>query len=398
MKPTLRPSLTRAWPWILASNFSTFFSQLPPPPPPLTRALHITPIRHRHIHSSLSPPPPTPPPPPLASSSSPSLLPLFLRPPKYTTTVSDLLEWHSWAKSLAASVGSSFEDSDNGPDSALLCRELSWLMEDVLDGFDPSLMRKAVASDDPDVIISLKADVQELYSLWKQRIEERRPFQYVVGCEHWRDLILCVREGVLIPRPETEIVVDLVVDVISKDQGLREGLWADLGTGSGAIAIGIAKILGNYGRVIATDLSPFAVPVASFNVERYSLQDKIEVREGSWLEPLKDVEGKVAGLVSNPPYIPSVDISGLQAEVGRHEPRLALDGGAEGMDDLLHLCNGAASMLKPGGFFAFETNGEKQCKFLVDYMQNQLPGSFCNVDTVSDFAGIQRFVTGSRNR
>lgn len=78
------------------------------------------------------------------------------------------------------------------------------------------------------------------------------------------------------------------------------------------------------------------------------------MREGSWLEPLKDVEGKVAGLVSNPPYIPSVDISGLQSEVGRHEPRLALDGGAEGMDDLLHLCNGAASMLKPGGFFAFE--------------------------------------------
>lgn len=145
-------------------------------------------------------------------------------------------------------------------------------MEDVLDGFDPSLMRKAVASDDPDVIISLKADVQELYSLWKQRIEERRPFQYVVGCEHWRDLILCVREGVLIPRPETEIVVDLVVDVISKDQGLRDGLWADMGTGSGAIAIGIAKILGNYGRVIATDLSPVAVQVASFNVERYSLQ------------------------------------------------------------------------------------------------------------------------------
>ncbi|XP_048129530.1 release factor glutamine methyltransferase isoform X2 [Rhodamnia argentea] len=345
MKPSLRPSFTRPWPCI-ASNFSTFFFQLPTP---LTHARNITQIRHRHIHSS-----PSPPPPPQLASSPPPLLPLFLRPPEYTTTVSDLLEWHSWAKSLAASIGSSFEDSDNGPDSTLLCRELNWLMEDVLDGSDPSLMHKAVARDDPDTIISLKADVQELYSLWKQRIDERRPFQYIVGCQHWRDLILCVREGVLIPRPETEIIVELVGDVISKDEGLREGLWADLGTGSGAIAIGIAKILGNYGRVIATDLNPVAVQVASFNVERYSLQDKIEVREGSWWEPLKGVEGKVAGLVSNPPYIPSDDISGLQAEVGRHEPRLALDGGAEGMDDLLHLCNGAASMLKPGGFFAFE--------------------------------------------
>lgn len=84
------------------------------------------------------------------------------------------------------------------------------------------------------------------------------------------------------------------------------------------------------------------------------LQDKIEVREGSWFEPLKDIEGKLAGLVSNPPYIPSKDISGLQAEVGRHEPRVALDGGIDGMDALLHLCDGAALFLKPGGFFAFE--------------------------------------------
>ena len=84
------------------------------------------------------------------------------------------------------------------------------------------------------------------------------------------------------------------------------------------------------------------------------LQDKIDLREGSWFEPLKDMEGKLAGLVSNPPYIPSKDISGLQAEVGRHEPRLALDGGIEGMNALLHLCDGAALMLRSGGFFAFE--------------------------------------------
>lgn len=68
------------------------------------------------------------------------------------------------------------------------------------------------------------------------------------------------------------------------------------------------------------------------------------------------MEGKLAGLVSNPPYIPSKDISGLQAEVGKHEPRVALDGGIDGMDALLHLCDGADLMLKPGGFFAFEVH------------------------------------------
>ena len=69
---------------------------------------------------------------------------------------------------------------------------------------------------------------------------------------------------------------------------------------------------------------------------------------------MKDLEGKLAGIVSNQPYILSDNIPGLQAEVGRHEPRLALDGGLNGMDDLLHLCNGAALMLRPGGFFIFE--------------------------------------------
>ena len=78
------------------------------------------------------------------------------------------------------------------------------------------------------------------------------------------------------------------------------------------------------------------------------------MRKGSWFKPLKDVAGKLAGIVSNPPYIPSDNISGLQAEVGRHEPRLALDGGLNGMDVFLHLCNGAALMLKPAGFFIFE--------------------------------------------
>ena len=76
----------------------------------------------------------------------------------------------------------------------------------------------------------------------------------------------------MIPRPETELIVDLVADVVSNNEGLREGLWADLGTGSGALAIGIGRILGSCGRVIATDLSPVALSVAAFNVQKYGLQ------------------------------------------------------------------------------------------------------------------------------
>ncbi|KAI9086933.1 hypothetical protein K1719_031094 [Acacia pycnantha] len=336
----------------------------------------------------------------LTSLSSPQTslkaqIPLFLRPPRYSTTLHDLKKWHDWAKNLASSIGSTFEQSDKGPDSSLLCRELKWLLEDAVE--DHTLLPLMGVQND-DKRVTMRAEVDELYNLWNQRIHERRPFQYIVGCEHWRDLVLSVQEGILIPRPETEHIVDLVSDVVSKDEELKVGVWADLGTGSGALAIGISRILATEGRFIATDLNPVAVAVAAYNVERYGLKEIIEIREGSWFEPAKDVEGKLSGLVSNPPYIPSKDISGLQAEVGRHEPRVALDGGVNGMDALLHLCDGAALFLKPGGFFAFETNGEQQCRALVDYMENYKSTSLCNFEIVPDFAGIQRFVTGFRRQ
>lgn len=153
-------------------------------------------------------------------------------------------------------------------------------------------------------------------------------------------------------------------------------------------------------------------------------QDKVKVKQGSWFEPLKDEGRELAGLVSNPPYIPSEHINGLQAEVSKYEPTLALDGGENGLDDLLHLCKGAASVLKPGGFFAFEveefgsgkvdssflihnltlscvsmqTNGEEQSKFLEGFIETESKGVFCNVKIVSDFGGIRRFVTGFKAR
>ena len=126
--------------------------------------------------------------------------------------------------------------------------------------------------EDNQTKVRLRAGIEELYNLWKQRIEERWPFQYLVGCKHWRDLVLSVQDGVLILRPETELIVDLVADVVSNNEGLREGLLADLGTGTGALAIGIRRILGSRGRVIATDLSPVALSVAAFNVQKYGLQ------------------------------------------------------------------------------------------------------------------------------
>lgn len=208
----------------------------------------------------------------LLSSSAPvsvkPQVPIFLRPPIYSTKLSDLKNWHNWAKSVASSIGSSFVQSDNGPDSEILCRELKWFIEDVVED------KHSLFSEmgDGNERVKMRADIEELYCLWRQRIEERKPFQYVVGCEHWKDLVLSVQEGVLIPRPETELIVDLVSDAVSKNEDLKRGVWADLGTGSGALAIGIGRVLGNGGKVIASDLCPVAVAVAAYNVQRYCLQ------------------------------------------------------------------------------------------------------------------------------
>ncbi|XXG68410.1 hypothetical protein AAC387_Pa06g1501 [Persea americana] len=372
-----------------------------------TRTIHSLPFKHPRF--SLSNPSKRPISNflPHSSSKSPPLLrpispkphlPLFLRPPASSATFSDLQKFHSWAKGLAFSVGSKFLDSDNGPDTDLLCREIKWLLEDAVD--DTSMLPHLGSSQNPNLtgskLIRLKVDLDDLYSLWNQRIEERRPFQYIVGCEHWRDFVLCVEEGVLIPRPETEMIVDMVEEVVSKEKGLGKGLWADLGTGSGAIGIGIGRILEEGGRVIATDVSEVAVSVATFNVQRYGLQDKVEIRQGSWFEPIEDVMGKLAGLVSNPPYIPRDQIPRLQAEVGKHEPRLALDGGENGMDELLHLCEGSSFALGSGGFFAFETNGDEQSELLADIMTSKSENSFRDVKIKTDMAGIHRFVTGFR--
>jgi release factor glutamine methyltransferase len=81
---------------------------------------------------------------------------------------------------------------------------------------------------------------------------------------------------------------------------------------------------------------------------------KVQIRQGAWFEPLEDMKGKTAGIVSNPPYIPTSDLLGLQPEVSWYEPKLALDGGKYGTDHLLHICEGLTAALKPGGFFAFE--------------------------------------------
>jgi release factor glutamine methyltransferase len=232
--------------------------------------------------------------------------------------------------------------------------------------------------------------------------------------------------------------------------------WADLGTGSGAIAVGLALdalVVSSGGgrgngdgdgddastssspsasfpstrppRVFAVDASPLAASWARLNVSRLNLENRVTVLEGSWLEPVFEERGKeartgnsapsslpssspfssslskeafLAGVVSNPPYIPRSQLATLQREVRDHEPSLALDGGAgAGLDSLRPLCASAARALACGGFLALETAGKEQASEVAsDLLEGS--GFFEDVHVHEDLFGVARFVTATRKR
>ncbi|MBK5211675.1 MAG: peptide chain release factor N(5)-glutamine methyltransferase [Coriobacteriia bacterium] len=154
------------------------------------------------------------------------------------------------------------------------------------------------------------------------------PLQYVTGEVAFRHIILSVGPGVLIPRPETEVLVDIALDLI-KD--ITEPKVLDVGTGSGCIALSIAHE-NPRATVVATDISPEALEVARKNADALGLSDRVTFLEGNLASSAFDQGESFNLLVSNPPYIPSATLADLEKEVVSHEPVLALDGGEDGLD------------------------------------------------------------------
>jgi release factor glutamine methyltransferase len=178
------------------------------------------------------------------------------------------------------------------------------------------------------------------------------PTAYVVGHREFFGLDLAIDARVLIPRPETECLVEAVVDALLCR---RDPLVVDVGTGSGAIAIALARALPGA-RLLATDVSCAALDVARKNAERCGVADRISWFAGPGLDPLRrcEAEGRVDALACNPPYIPSAAVATLAEEVREWEPRIALDGGPDGLDLHRAVAGGAAFYLAPGGVLAME--------------------------------------------
>lgn len=178
--------------------------------------------------------------------------------------------------------------------------------------------------------------------------QDGAPTAHIVGKKEFYSLDFAVTGATLIPRPDTELLVDEAIKIA---KGQPELLIADIGTGSGCVALAIASRLPKA-KLVAIDISPEALTVARENAARLNLAGRVEFRLGDLLAPLGDMRPDL--IVSNPPYIPSQDIASLEAGVRDHEPRLALDGGADGFRIIERLALGAQGALAPGGTLAFE--------------------------------------------
>lgn len=261
--------------------------------------------------------------------------------------------------------------------------EVDWLLQEIA-GLDRLTLR--LESFKEWQVLKMQLSLAELDQLWQRRLHEHLPIQYIAGSTPWRKFKLAVSSAVLIPRPETEMLIDLAV-VAAESGGLQSGYWADLGTGSGAIALGLAEVLTNA-TIYAVDVSFEALAVAETNAKNLGFGERIQFYQGSWWEPLESLKGQLSGMVSNPPYIPSETVLTLQPEVVKHEPHLALDGGVDGLDCIRHLIEISPAYLRAGGVWLIEMMAG-QADIVRELLEKN--GNYSHISIHHDLAGIERF-------
>jgi release factor glutamine methyltransferase len=218
------------------------------------------------------------------------------------------------------------------------------------------------------------------------RLVERRlagePTAYITNHREFYGLDFYVDRRVLIPRPESELLVDEAIK--SSVNGARS--FADIGTGSGAIAISLAVNVPQV-HIYAVDISTEALAVAYENCRKHGVQDRIDLLHGDLLEPLP---GMVDVVLANLPYVKQIDLSSVNTY--GHEPGLALDGGPDGLETIRRLIGQITQKLKPGGRLYLEI-GLGQEKLITDYLNSLLPGG--DIEVIADLSGIPRVIAFS---
>ena len=239
----------------------------------------------------------------------------------------------------------------------------------------------------PQGKLYLKKNLDFLESLWEEHLFNSHPIQYICGIAFWRNLKLKVTNKVLIPRSESELIVDIVSKIFGKKS--QKLFFTELGTGSGAISIALALEYPLWDG-IATDIDQDVLEIATENFVNSSKQSNLRFYRGDWLNPLESFRGKFDLAISNPPYIPEDIYEELPKEVKNFEPKIALLGGQDGLKHIREIIQKAPFFLKEKGWLILENHfdqGEKVKELL-------LKNEFTSIEIVNDLSGIGRFTIG----
>jgi release factor glutamine methyltransferase len=255
--------------------------------------------------------------------------------------------------------------------------DAEWLLAGVL-----SLPRSALALE-PQRTVGAPHDAR--YALALRRRMGREPLQHILGTQAFRGLTVRVGPEAMVPRPETELLVEWALELLPRTPA---PVVLDLGAGTGCIACAIA-VERDDATVLALELSPAAIALARANVAALGLDARVTVVESDLFAALGGVRADL--IVANPPYLPSAVIPTLAPEVSRFDPRLALDGGDDGLDVIRRIVAAAPARLNRGGALVLETAGGGQSGAVVALLAGAgLP----RVQTRRDLAGVERFVAG----
>jgi release factor glutamine methyltransferase len=220
-----------------------------------------------------------------------------------------------------------------------------------------------------------------------RRRARHEPLQQILGWEEFRGLRIRVTPDVLVPRPETETLVEWALDLLPRP-GARRLRAVDVGTGSGCIACALAAARTDL-DVVAVDVSEAAARVARGNAR--ALAQRVAIVIGDLLDPLP--QASIDAIVANPPYMADAQAPALAPEVALHEPRLALSGGSDGLDVLMRLVDEAPRVLRARSVMVLETGGVAHVDALAARLHER---GFIDVAARSDLTGITRFVAGRR--
>lgn len=239
-----------------------------------------------------------------------------------------------------------------------------------------------------DLLTALTDDERTRMRGFVKRRANREPLAYITGHKEFYGREFAVGQGVLIPRPETETLVDVCLDHITDGQPTHV---CEVGFGSGCISITLAKQRPNL-RMTATDISSHAMEFASTNSKTHGVEARVKLLAGDGFEPLAGRSTDLFdGIVSNPPYVREDELAGLEPEVAVHEPKEALISGEDGLLLTRRLIKEAVSLLKPGGWMILELD-PAQCDTAVELFG---AAGFFNTRIYKDLSGLNRIVRAS---